>query len=1062
MTFERRSKIKDRTPNRSLKRFRTGRKASLVASGLIVAIFTFVALAAAQLRNVKTQYSLSEFLPTEHPLISVDRKVHAQFRLPVVAPLLALIELNSQDAGTWLQEEHMQKLRDVSNRLLHLNGVTDVTSVANVEAAMEKDGGITVGKLVDLNLPANWPEALLENDVISPALISKNARSVLFVIQPESDSVHLLETLSTEVRRELEQGLRGSRVQVAGVPEIETGLGRLLAEELKSFFAYSILGCAITIFLCFRNFSALLVPMILVVAASVLTVALLTKLGFVFNVLSSTLPILIFITVISISLHTLLRLAEEALHARERGEDHSRTQLVFKTYQNIWLPNLLGASTTCIGFLTLLPSHVPMIRAYGATVASSVMVSWLTVTIAAFPLLLLLPLPRPRSWVQRPARWALLAILKNKAVVSVVLIISLGLSIFGRKLDWTERLFDDLPSSQPARVSTEKIDAKMGGVIQLDLAIAAKDADAWNDPERLSALENLTRKIRKQTGVGRALSLADLVTASHMTGRAHSESSATAKIRAPVQAQTLTRGAVAEIYFLYGLSLRNPLQHFLTGDGRVTRLEVFLHDIPADKMAVLVRTIETETRKSFPNDILQSAGLGKTVHPLNKELSRDLIFGFWQALIAIALGLALVFKSVRWAAVACLPNLLPPLALLGYLALSHTAIKPGVALVFSIALGLSFNNTVYLLNRLKSLMQEGRALPIKRTFFMEGNPCMIATLIVLVGFSVFMGSYFSLNRTFGVCMMISIVAGLVGDLIFLPALLHMFPGLLQSRAQRVSASAPRYLTPVLESEQFKKVAGFIIATLASASFVPAQARAAVATPVDASTILKNSLQRLQSKDESETVQMVIIEADGTKKERNLEIKRRSGAQDQRVLARISSPPDVRGMAFLSVIDKQAEKQYLYLPSSKQTRRIVGNGGEQNGILGSELSYEDLNPAAIRSSHAKVLRTDTVDKVPVDVIELELQKNVSRYARALIMVSKTQSIPLQIQYFDQGGKIAKLIEFSKYKQIGQVWRAQDIMVENLINKRKTEIVLKDITLNTGLEEQDLSESALAND
>ncbi|MFK9326078.1 hypothetical protein ACJEKX_24175, partial [Escherichia coli] len=53
-----------------------------------------------------------------------------------------------------------------------------------------------------------------------------------------------------------------------------------------------------------------------------------------------------------------------------------------------------------------------------------------------------------------------------------------------------------------------------------------------------------------------------------------------------------------------------------------------------------------------------------------------------------------------------------------------------------------------------------------------------STLVVMMGFSVFSFSYFEINRTFGECMIIAILAGILGDLIFFPALLRRFPGLL--------------------------------------------------------------------------------------------------------------------------------------------------------------------------------------------------------------------------------------------------------------------------------------------
>ena len=59
---------------------------------------------------------------------------------------------------------------------------------------------------------------------------------------------------------------------------------------------------------------------------------------------------------------------------------------------------------------------------------------------------------------------------------------------------------------------------------------------------------------------------------------------------------------------------------------------------------------------------------------------------------------------------------------------------------------------------------------------------MFSTLALVGGFAIFMASYFELNRMFGAYMLLSILAGMIGDLIFLPALLSWFPGLIETRA----------------------------------------------------------------------------------------------------------------------------------------------------------------------------------------------------------------------------------------------------------------------------------------
>jgi predicted RND superfamily exporter protein len=278
----------------------------------------------------------------------------------------------------------------------------------------------------------------------------------------------------------------------------------------------------------------------------------------------------------------------------------------------------------------------------------------------------------------------------------------------------------------------------------------------------MESLDQLLIEYRNTEGVGSAKSLPDFLRASGIEG---------SKLPA-------TRQGIAEIYFLYSFSPANPITQFLTNDSRSARVEMKLRDLPADVGQATANNLKVLAESRFPDSAVEIGGMGAVIHIIHHEISSDLIFGFWNALAIIILILTIVFRSLRWSLVAAIPNLVPPILLLGFLAVTKTPIKPGVAIIFSIALGLAFNNTLFALNRLRTLRTKTKPMPVEKTFYYEANPCMVSTLVVMMGFSVFMFSYFSLNRTFGICMIVAILAGVLGDLIFLPALLKMAPWLL--------------------------------------------------------------------------------------------------------------------------------------------------------------------------------------------------------------------------------------------------------------------------------------------
>lgn len=751
----------------------TDLKARSLATWALIGLLAFTAAGALSLVKLKTEYSILQFLPQHHPAIVMDQNVRTQFHLTDLPLFVNRIQLGPNESGSWLETARMAQLTKLTEDVQALAGVDSVVSLANVSGATETQKILNIGPLVKITPPQDWSKRILGDLLLTPSLITKDGRTTLIFVQLNQASVTRMVEIEKILRSKLSQTFPNSAVSLGGVPAVQTDLGLLLNKELGNFILLTIFACAITLMIIFRTLSTILIPLILTAVSNILVFGMMSVAGLPFTILTATVPILVFITVVSLSAHFLLRFSEEEhsenIHPANQGRPRcKRWHLLWESHRAIWLPNLLGALTTCVGFLTLLSGRVPMIRDYGLTVALAVMLSWLLTSFGLIPLVMLFPNPRPREWVMRPARWALWSIHFAKPICLTVVIVVVGLVIGARDLHWTGKLFDDLPENQEARRSTELIDSEMGGVIPMEIVIHARTPGVWSQPSELRELDRLVQEFRQTPGVGSAMSLPDFI---HPVEH----------LQHPILANSSK--ALSEIFFLYSFSEKDPIDNFLTDQKSSVRISLRLHDLKSDEMQRLVQQLQQKTQSRFPRFTVEAGGMGAIVHLIHDELSHELIFGFWQALLIAVILLGLVFKSARWALVASLPNLIPPIALLGYLSLTQTPIKPGIAIIFSIALGLAFNNTVYGLNRLRALRTSTRPLPVRKAFYLEANPCLVSTLIMMFGFSVFMFSYFSLNRTFGICMIVSILAGVIGDLVFLPGMISIFPRLLgHSRA----------------------------------------------------------------------------------------------------------------------------------------------------------------------------------------------------------------------------------------------------------------------------------------
>lgn len=1008
---------------------------------LIATLLVTLAYLTTKIPSLNTEYSLRQFFPEKHKLLERDQRIKKTFQLNE-KPSLYII-LTAQEP-VWLEQETLKKLQSLGQDLRRDPWVLDVTSIASIEGAFDQGKDLVIGLAFEKLKPAQWKDYISKNPLIRRQLVSEDLKKTLLVVDVEDKNVNPQQMYigAQEVAAKVKAAFPELQVELGGPPAIQAELSHLLFIELKRFVVLSLVSFCFVLLLFFKNFMPLVLCLGSLAVCNLITIGIIAAIGVPFSLLLSTLPILVSITVISLLVHTLIGWGEKT-HRLHHSDFLKRWRASVDVLRDLAQPNFLGSLTTAIGFMTLSLSDVPLIKQYGWVVAMSVMITWF---VSQWILLAFMHFFRPqmRQWTLAKAEWIFGLSRYGLPVFSAILGFTLFFAFSGRTLNFSSRLFDDLPRNYQSRSTTDKLDREFGGTVNYDLMLKSDVSEFWKQPAHLKKLSETSGRIRHLPGVGASMSVNDFL-----------------GDKIPN-----TKQGVAETLFLFSMSENNPMRYFITEDGKSLRLAVRLRDVPTKEMERLKAKVRNQIVASFPDIRVEDSGIAMTVHAINQQVAHDLIFGFWQSLAIISTILIFIFKSLRWALVAALPNLVPPAVLLGFLGLLETPVKPGLALIFSIALGLAFNNTVYLLGRIKKIMKDKSLtiLPLKKAFYVEANPCLYATVIVFSGFVVFLASEFDLNKTFGAYMLLSIFAGAIGDLMFLPLLLKFFPELLNPATKTSLQRLPAKLAWIgkMKKNFFSKNTGVLLVVTLLPAFGPRPAIAeqkaakkAAAIPEvgdDAQHILKKSQAQLESRDDQATVVMTIVEADGSTKNRKMKIKtlKKDGF---RALVRIESPADLKGLGFLAEIKNGQENQWLYSPSTKQVRRVVG-ANKKGGLLGSEIAAEDLDSAAVQSASVKYVKKEEDNHI----LEVVPKAGTSPYDKVVMAISAIDFLPLKVDYYETG-KVKKTVSFSDYVKFGNVFRAKKLQVKNLNNNRSTILELTDITVNGGLTKDDFSVQSL---
>jgi len=158
------------------------------------------------------------------------------------------------------------------------------------------------------------------------------------------------------------------------------------------------------------------------------------------------------------------------------------------------------------------------------------------------------------------------------------------------------------------------------------------------------------------------------------------------------------------------------------------------------------------------------------------------------ALVTIYLMMVVLFRSFSTGLLALIPNLLPIVCYFGFLGWSGTALDITTSLVASAVLGLAVDNAVHMIRRYRQCVAERRqpadgiALPsalsatdegwaMWLTMLRTGKPMVLANLMLIAAFLVFVLSSFVPVRIAGILWALGIGTCLLADLIFLPVLM---------------------------------------------------------------------------------------------------------------------------------------------------------------------------------------------------------------------------------------------------------------------------------------------------
>ena len=168
-------------------------------------------------------------------------------------------------------------------------------------------------------------------------------------------------------------------------------------------------------------------------------------------------------------------------------------------------------------------------------------------------------------------------------------------------------------------------------------------------------------------------------------------------------------------------------------------------------------------------------------------LVKNLLTSLAIAVVIIAILMALLFGSWRMVIISLIPNFIPLLVTAGIMGFFAIPIKPSTILVFSIAFGISVDDTIHFLAKYRQELKV-RSWDLKTCVInalRETGISMFYTSIVLFfGFSMFSLSQFGGTQALGLLVSLTLLVAMLTNLAVLPSLLLTLENRIATKAFR--------------------------------------------------------------------------------------------------------------------------------------------------------------------------------------------------------------------------------------------------------------------------------------
>jgi predicted RND superfamily exporter protein len=606
--------------------------------------------------------------------------------------------------------------------------------------------------------------------------------------------------------REIMDGYRqDAELFLGGISMITDDLITFVKKDLGVFGIGIVIFLIVALGVIFRKVCWVVLPILCCTLSVLAMIGILGIFGWEVTVISSNFISLQLIITMALTIHLIVRYRELQVD----NPEWSQMELVKETVFSKFIPCLYTTLTTVAGFGSLLICDILPVITFGLMMSVGLVVS-LVVTFFLFPAILCL-IPKGKSGEDRQFCGGFTRFLANvtqnnaKAVFIITGLLIAMIAVGVSRLTVENSFIDYFRESTEIYQGLKVIDQNLGGTTPLDIIVSFQEADLKADDHSLVNEDTGTESSEEFEGddefdefdefeevdnsdkywftadkMAKIMKVHDYLESLPEIGKVLSLGTMLKIAEEFTDGKPLDDFQLALLYTQLPDNFKNmALAPYISIPDNQARLTVRIKDsLEGLKRDDLLKQITSDigNKLGLQEHQYQLAGMMVLYNNMLQSLFSSQILTIGFVVLALVVMFTLLFRSIKIALIAIIPNVISAVAVLGIMGLAGMPLDFITITIAAISIGIAVDDTIHYIHRFKEEYEVDRSYinSMHRCHGSIGNAMYYTSLTIIAGFSILVLSYFIPTILFGLLTGLAMFIALITALTLLPRLIIVF------------------------------------------------------------------------------------------------------------------------------------------------------------------------------------------------------------------------------------------------------------------------------------------------